>query len=149
MKEELNNYDWEQAFAYAGESSGYGSADIQTINNCFRDGFTREDVIKIYNLDVGENDEKPWRIFGKLKDGRYFYLEAGCDYTGWDCQASGRAWVAKSKKEVIQHGMSQEAREIFNLTDSRRAMNIPIKESVVKKVKIDNSIFGLRINEEK
>jgi len=35
----------------------------------------------------GENDEFHWFWILKLKDGRYLYIRAWCDYSGWDCQS--------------------------------------------------------------
>lgn len=64
MLEELESYDWECAF-----NEG---------------GLDREDVASIIAMEEGENDGANWIMIGKLKDGRYFWLSAGCDYTGWD-----------------------------------------------------------------
>ena len=115
MLEELDDYNWAEAFSYAGEP-GYGTPDVNSIEEgCSKDFFTREDVKKIYGIQEGENDAEPWRIYGKLKDGRFFYLEAGCDYTGWDCQANGRAWVSSTKRNIIKNGLTEEARRIFGL----------------------------------
>ena len=48
------------------------------------DPFTRGDVVEIYGISEGENDEDSWVLAGRLLDGRHFYLTAWCDYTGWD-----------------------------------------------------------------
>ena len=77
--------------------------------------FGREDVKHIVAKDEGENEGPCWIICGRLNDGRWFYIEAGCDYTGWDCQAGGTAVVAKSKKSLIRFGLTQEARERMGL----------------------------------
>ena len=110
MLVELNTSDWEEAFKYAGELyvNAYG---------CLSTSFTREDVIEIYGMDNGENDERPWRIYGRLNDNRYFYLEAGCDYTGWNCQADGSAWVSSTRNGIIREGLTEEARRIFGLVE--------------------------------
>ena len=121
MLEELKDYDWAEAFAYAGDpgdddswGGSYGSADIRThpgsgVKNL--DPFTREDVVKIYHLIRGYNDGPTWICVGKLKDGRFFVLEAGCDYTGWDCQAGGSAHVAKRLKDALAFGLDDNGRE--------------------------------------
>jgi len=79
--------------------------------------FTRDDVVEIYGIQEGENDADPWRVYGLLKDGRYFYLEAGCDYTGWGCQEDGRSWVNSTKEGIIKEGLTEEARRIFKLVE--------------------------------
>jgi len=99
MLPELDDYDWGQAFQYAGEipPSDWEDDDYMMLNGepnidvaitslgfvkPFR--FSRRDVAEVFAMSEGERDERPWIIYGKLKSGHYFYLEAGCDYTGWD-----------------------------------------------------------------
>ncbi len=73
----LDNYDWEEAFKYATPRKSLPGEKIST------DPFDREDVVELYDIDDGINDEADWICYGKLKDGRFFALSAGCDYTGW------------------------------------------------------------------
>lgn len=89
MLAELEDGDWAEAFQYAGEKGEYGnngSPDIRGVPGCTSDlsQFTREDVVELIGIRPGENDGPEWKCAGRLKDGRWFYLEAGCDYTGWD-----------------------------------------------------------------
>ena len=51
--------------------------------------------------------------FGRLWDGRWFALSAGCDNTGWDCQASGFALVAMSAEALIRLGLTDGELERF------------------------------------
>ena len=74
MLELLNDYDWEEVFHYADGSEAVPDGGKP---------FTREDVAEIYAMHYGENDEADWMVFGKLKRGDYFKVQAGCDYTGW------------------------------------------------------------------
>lgn len=41
-------------------------------------------VTQVVHAVEGEPDETDWLAVGRWDDGRYFVLEAGCDYTGWD-----------------------------------------------------------------
>lgn len=88
MLPELEDYNWGEAFGYAGEkgkcSTGTVSRALPNDLDLSVDGFCREDVKRIIAMDEGENDERDWLIVGELHDGRFFALEAGCDYTGWD-----------------------------------------------------------------
>jgi hypothetical protein len=88
MLEQLNDYDWEEAFGFAnGGNQTYNSGVPYAIpSNEFIDTtpFDREDVIEIIAIDNGKNDESNWVGVFKLKDGRYASVNAGCDYTGWD-----------------------------------------------------------------
>lgn len=92
----LQDYDWREVFRYAGQ---FGTSDVEAI----------------LGLREGENDGANWLMYGQLKDGRYFYLSAGCDYTGWDCQASGWGDVKDTLEELIRMGMDDEGREVFGL----------------------------------
>lgn len=112
MLQELDGYDWTSAFEYAdpsAEAGGYGTPDIRRaapLGDVKLDPFSREDVVKIVAIDEGENDGSPWVVVGRLRDRRWFFLSAGCDYTGWDCQAGGTATVAKTKTELLKYGMT-------------------------------------------
>lgn len=121
MLEVLDTYDWEEAFGYAGEP-GTDANSEPTIGGALPGGnynlspFTREDVAELYGTREGENDEESWLAYGKLRDGRHFYLEAWCDYTGWDCQAGGSVVIANSREELVRFGLDEESRRIFEVT---------------------------------
>lgn len=88
MLKELDDYDWGEVFAAAGESGGCNQTSLQSAapEHLAEDvaEFTREDVVEILAMVEGENDMSDWQIVCRLKDGRYAYLTGGCDYTGWD-----------------------------------------------------------------
>ena len=46
-----------------------------------------------------------------FNDGRYAYVEGGCDTTGWDCRSNVRVCFASSLNDVIRWGMTDESRE--------------------------------------
>jgi len=83
---ELTENGWDEAFGYAGEPNMCGSGVPTAVPGQEIDlkPFSRWDVAKLYGADPGENDGKNWICYGKLRDGRCFFLSAGCDYTGWD-----------------------------------------------------------------
>lgn len=118
MLKDLDDYAWKEAFGYAGEPDTCGKPDVR---ECFPgckvslSPFTRMDVAEILASVEGENDGPPWRMAGRLHDGRWFYLEAGCDYTGWDCQASGSVTMAENKADCIRFAMTQDARNLFGI----------------------------------
>jgi hypothetical protein len=113
----LDDYDWGQAFQYCGEQNEEeyfqsGSPDIRTIpgfpvsNATFR----RSDVVEILGYSEGYNDGPAWLMLGKLNDGRYFALTAGCDYTGWDCQASGTVFLTPTLDLALSYGFDANER---------------------------------------
>lgn len=80
------------------------------------DVFTREDVAGISHLRYGENETMAWICIGQLKDGRWFNLEAGCGYTGWDCCANGQVVVADNYQTLMRLGCSQATRALFGFS---------------------------------
>jgi hypothetical protein len=64
----LNDYNWREAFGYAGESDTCaGNKKAQ---------FTRADVRRIIAISEGEHDGNPWLILVQLWDGNYGALQA-------------------------------------------------------------------------
>lgn len=62
----------------------------------FKDMRFCPDVIsKVFAYDEGYNDGDRWEMVGVFKNGIYFYFEAYCDNTGFDCR--GEAWVTVAK----------------------------------------------------
>lgn len=88
MPIELEDWNWHEAFGYAGEIEACGcqppSQAVPMGAQIPLNPFSREDVKKVHAYAEGENDGPSWVCIGELWDGRFFHLEAGCDYTGWD-----------------------------------------------------------------
>lgn len=53
--------------------------------------YTLEQVEGIELVEQGEHDGAEWIWRVKLKDGTIYKTTAGCDYTGWDCQAGSES----------------------------------------------------------
>lgn len=110
MLEILNDYDWDEVFKYATpawvpESKASGVAAP----------FTRDDVAEVIGKDEGENDGAEWIMAGRLNDERWFFIAAGCDYTGWGCQEGGHSVVADTREQLERLGMTQEERARMKL----------------------------------
>lgn len=73
----MASYDWEEAMRYA--------------------KFTFEDVETVIYAKEGENDGEHWELVVQLKNGKFGWLSAWCDYTGWDCQAGGSSGVEETE----------------------------------------------------
>ena len=87
MLTRLDDYGWGCAFEYAGEpNADFGSPNVGAAfgEDIDVSPFGRADVVEIIGIDDGRPDELDWVIAGRLKDGRWFFLTAGCDFTGWD-----------------------------------------------------------------
>lgn len=77
--------------------------------------FVVEDISTVCHAVCGQNEGDDWICYGVLKDGRWFCMHAGCDYTGWDCQAGGGSSVHATREEMISMGMTREMRQRFKL----------------------------------
>lgn len=73
--------------------------------------FTRNDVSVVVAKSDGENYGPSWLALVKLKDGRFVFIEAGCDYTGWDCMGNhGVCMVGPSLEVMLRLGLTDDAR---------------------------------------
>lgn len=68
----------------------------------------------------GQNDAYTWVAVFVLQDGRYGFLEAGCDYTGWDCRADGRWCERDDLRTLALNDIGEEARERLWFVDVAR-----------------------------
>ena len=78
---------WNEVFAFAGSEKGCNTAVPERAlpnDDVSVAPFSRADVAEVTACVEGENDEDNWLVAGRLFDGRWFFLDAGCDYTGWD-----------------------------------------------------------------
>lgn len=78
-----------------------------------------DSVVEVIASAYGENDEEDWIALVRLGDGRFCKMSAGCDYTGWDCQASGVIEFYNTRDELLS---------MNTLTEQEAArLNIPWK----------------------
>lgn len=128
--DEYDYSDWKKAFEVAGEfdenAAAYNYRDNSTdirqsdpTEPVSLDEFKRDDVVEIIGIQSGDDGDggATWSglIAGRLADGRWFSLRAGCDYTGWDCQSGGHANVASSRETLIRMGLDDTERKELGL----------------------------------
>lgn len=84
-----SEWDWPEVFKYA-SGAGEGGTPFWVLPNSKPEqngepaaSFDIADVDGVEASVEGENDGADWVVFGLLKDGRWFSVTAGCDYTGW------------------------------------------------------------------
>lgn len=106
IDELVENYDWQEAFACAMRDElrpvpGYSGSMAP---------FAVGDVAEILALSEGQNDEQSWFGAFRLKDGRFVFVSAWCDHTGWGCQDGGLARVAASLEDLKRLGIDDAVR---------------------------------------
>jgi len=117
------DYDWKQAFGYGGQPDTHaiyeGPCEPMPCegSECSLEPVLVENIVEVIQAIEGENDGADWIAVVRLKDGRYAFVQAGCDYTGWDCQAGGQVWVSDSLENLWQFGVTNEARDRFEEND--------------------------------
>ena len=73
--------DWPYVFAYAdGTESSPETIPGESADTA---AFGLHHVSEILGSVEGENAGPEWVAVWRLKDGRFFAVKAGCDYTGW------------------------------------------------------------------
>lgn len=105
----LDHGDWNSAFIEA----NCNITPAPLYSDISLASFTEDDVLNIKHIQEGEDEILDWICIGQLKDGRWFNLEAGCCYTGWDCAASGRVVVAADYETLMRLGCNRETRKLF------------------------------------
>ena len=78
--------------------------------------FTLDEIKKVLAVHEGENDGDDWRWVLSLKDGRFAFLQGGCDYTGWDCQSWATSQFADTPENAARFALGD-----FPLGDSSPA----------------------------
>lgn len=78
-----------------------------------------DDIETVIGYDDGENDGAEWIGFFKLKDGRFAFVSAGCDYTGWGCQEGGHSFVGPDEETMMRLALGDLDRDriIKNLVE--------------------------------
>lgn len=101
----LDTFDWNHIFNHYAVPAPVPGDTVLTTPFA-----SRAAVDSIFYQREGEPDGENWELAGRLKDGRWFYIEAGCDYTGWGCQEGGHSVVASTKPKLIRLGLGKEQR---------------------------------------
>lgn len=108
---ELNGYNWEQAFSCCSPPEPLFGEKVGLAD------FTIMSVKEIIALDEGENDVEDWIGLFRLNDGRYVFISAGCDFTGWECRAGGNGLVSNNLRDLFKIGISDREKERMNITE--------------------------------
>jgi hypothetical protein len=87
--------DWRTIFMDVRDTSGgnlLGGVDSAS-NPTTREvrSFKMSDVAEVIAVANGEKDELSWIGLFRTVGGFYLFVEAWCDYTGWDCQSGASA----------------------------------------------------------
>jgi hypothetical protein len=118
------DYDWKEVFGYVGEpDTGAADQGSSCKARWIAKGpaedrgvaFPISSVVEPLAMVAGDNDAETWLGLFKVRHSSvygeaYLFVEAGCDYTGWDCQASGYGYASLSLENLWRWGVGDEQR---------------------------------------
>lgn len=87
------------------------------------------DVTNVLATIPGHNDEDAWHWVVKLDDGRFFYVTASCDYTGWDCQSSCDCQEAPTAIKAAELS-GEYSEQLKNQIKGSQPFGLEIKEAL-------------------
>jgi hypothetical protein len=121
IPKEIEGYDWEHVFQCVGPPEGdsyaYNEPAVSAAAGSVASAepFQRKDVARVIATRDGENDGISWLGVFELEDGRFAFVSASCDYTGWDCQSGGHGIVAHSLAHLCKMGIGEADLEALGL----------------------------------
>lgn len=113
VKEMQEGYDWQHAFHEAMTSNCLPYSDEGEIGPV-------KFVNQVLACAPGENDGASWlAVVGwSGPEGLFAVMRAGCDYTGWDCQASGKMEFYNTAEEALHpNTLTEEERLRLGIID--------------------------------
>jgi len=66
---------------------------------------------RVYYAKPGIPDEENWTFLVKHKNGYYIFFDAGCDYTGFDCQGGGTVEYCLDGNKMWFLGLTDDIRD--------------------------------------
>ncbi len=89
--------------------------DLETCLEFNSQEFTVFDIEAVLAVHEGENDGDDWRWILKLKknapaakNGKFVFMQGGCDYTGWDCQSWATGMFTTSAKKAAKFAFGKD-----------------------------------------
>jgi len=92
-----------------------GVTSVPAPGECPVAPFEHRDIRDVLASAEGENDCANWIALATLRDGRFAFISAWCDYTGWGCQDGGRVVVSSTFRELLQFGLDADERARLGL----------------------------------
>lgn len=125
-----NDYDWLNALGFAGLDND-GRVDNFEYPGLILKGPSKSKWTSTPHLNEGvavalsngENDKASWvgLFYGihrtEAGEPMWTLVVAGCDYTGWDCQADGYSYVAETWSMMLSWGITEETYERLCMAD--------------------------------
>ena len=108
-----NEVDYKSAFRYPlssflcrdGHWTAYGSDE--EIKEAF------DQLETIYAYQEGENDEQAWILLGRTSDDDFVFMQASCDYTGFNCRGGGTVAVSDDWSTMWNMYMTESIRDFI------------------------------------
>lgn len=95
--------DWQEAWGVSEAGSAVLGCDVST------EYVPMNRIQAVIGCDRGQNDGPDWIALVWLDDGRFAFMSAGCDYTGWGCADWGYIMYSDTLERMLQYGLSGDA----------------------------------------
>jgi len=107
--------EWEVIFP--GGSHGLYSGTFSVVDGSRVADVTIERIARVLAWNVKEGDcaETDLKLLVELDDGSFAACMAGCDTTGWDCQAGVEWRWAPSSELAVTQGLDRESRALLGV----------------------------------
>jgi hypothetical protein len=101
-----------------GDTFEMGCGDLKKIDNneeISTHSIKVDDIESVISYDEGQNDGDNWIFIIKTYDGRYVFMSAGADYTGFGCQQwLNNSDISYSLTTLINFSLTDEDRSRLN-----------------------------------
>lgn len=72
-------------------------------------GVHEDNIVRVLAVWEGENDEDDWRWVVDLDNGKFAFIQGGCDYTGWDCQSWATSVLTSTPEEAAWYARGEHS----------------------------------------
>lgn len=102
--------EWEMIFPDG--SNGLYSGTYSVVDGSQVEDVTADRIARVLAFQVEEGDcaETDLKLLVQLDDGSFAACMAGCDTTGWDCQAGVEWRWAPSEAQIVEQGIDRATR---------------------------------------
>lgn len=107
------------------QATGVADAWEQVFEAQGKHDFLPDDVAECLaaTVEYGDCAETTVNAIVRLHDGRFAYVEGGCDTTGWDCQSSAYYTLTQTLQDLYRNVGDETALSLFGVNRMRNEID--------------------------